>query len=73
MEQILRELVEYLQNMLGGNITEDELNNIVKEYYDTIVNILPKMISEDCATYSNEASYIRGWNACVEKIVNGIQ
>lgn len=70
MEQILREMIEEIQNVLGCCLSYDEMERVIGEYYERIMEILPVQISEDYATYSNEASYIRGWNACVEKIVN---
>lgn len=30
---------------------------------------LPETISMDTADYAHEASYIQGWNECLEKIV----
>ena len=70
MEQILREMIEEIQNVLGCCLSYDEMERVIGEDYERIMEILLVQISEDYATYSNEASYIRGWNACVEKIVN---
>lgn len=70
MEQILRDMIQEIQLILGSCLDNDEMERVIKEYFEKIMELMPKQLSEDRATYSNEASYIRGWNACVEKIVN---
>ena len=67
MEQILKEMMTDIYN-LG---VSDEVYQRIQEYCDKIVAVIPNQISEDRATYSNEGSFIREWNACVEKITNG--
>ena len=70
MEQILNEMVQKILNAVGGDINVDECNRMIKECYDNIIALMPKQMSLESATYSNEASYINGWNACLEEIAN---
>lgn len=70
MEQILREMLQDIQNVVGHCLSNDEVERVIREYSERIMEILPKPLSDDLAMYSNEASYIRGWNACVEKMAN---
>ena len=68
MEQILNEMVQKILNVVGGDISMDECSHIIKDCYDNIMALMPKQMSLESATYSIEASYISGWNACLEKI-----
>lgn len=70
MEQILNEMVQKILSSIGGDISVDECSRIIKECYDNIMALMPKKMSLENATYSNEASYISGWNACLEKIAS---
>jgi len=70
MEQILNEMVQKILKVVGGDISMDECSHIIKECYDNIMALMPKQMSLESATYSNEASYINGWNACLEKITS---
>lgn len=70
MEQIIKELVQETLKLTNSELSQEKICRVAEEYYGKILELLPKPISEDQATYSNEGSYIRGWNACIEKMVH---
>ena len=70
MEQILNEMVQKILKTVDAEISVDECSRIIKECYDNIMALMPKQMLLESATYSNEASYINGWNACLEEIAN---
>lgn len=70
MEQILNEMVQKILKTVDAEISVDECSRIIKECYDNIMALMPKQMSLESATYSNEASYMNGWNACLEEIAN---
>ena len=70
MEQILNEMVQKILKTVDAEISVDECSRIIKECYDNIMALMPKQMLLESATYSNEASYMNGWNACLEEIAN---
>lgn len=68
MKQLLNEMK---QAILGAyEESNAEVERICNEYCDKILALIPKPIPVEVANYSNETSYINGWNACLEKINN---
>ena len=64
-----------LNNMIQEILTvcmecNAEVECICNEYRERILALIPKPIQVEMANYSNETSYINGWNACLEKINN---
>lgn len=54
-------------------IVQDDDTNFNADSFDTLratcpLKKFPKQISPDSADYAHEASYIKGWNDCLEKI-----
>lgn len=68
MEQLLNEMVKEILKVCAE--CNAEVEHICNEYVDKILEIIPKPIPVERANYSNETSYINGWNACLDKIKN---
>ena len=68
MEQLLNEMLQKI--LMVCNESNAEVEHICNEYIDKILEMIPKPISVERANYSNETSYINGWNACLDKINN---
>ena len=78
------ELVEHLQLHMelitfnpstGEELKPCQMNELNRDLYTTMYHAkeflesIPKPISPDKAEYAHEASYIQGWNECLEKIM----
>lgn len=66
MEQLLNEMEQKILAVCEEKHVE--LESICDEYREKILALIPKPIPVEAANYSNETSYINGWNACLEKI-----
>lgn len=68
MEKLLNEMKQAILDIcVEGNA---EIERIGNEYCEKILLLIPQMIPIESAEYSNEASYINGWNDCLKKISN---
>lgn len=68
MEQLLNEMVQKI--LMVCEETSMEVEQICNEYVGKILEMIPEPIPVERANYSNETSYINGWNACLDKINN---
>lgn len=69
---VLLYLVFALGLLTGMTLCTLAVYIVTKKYIQKIIKIstilvIPEKISESIADYAHEASYIRGWNACIDK------
>lgn len=80
----VEEIVKHLQMHMdlftfspatGEKLELWQMNELDKDLYTTMckakqfLEAIPKQIPSESADYAHEASYIQGWNECLEKIV----
>lgn len=68
MEKLLNEMINEI--LILCKESSSELERVCNEYRERILALIPNPIPVEMANYSNETSYINGWNACLEKINN---